>query len=120
MFNDVTGVFNGILTGVVVGSVGSYLAPASAAAAGGALNVMGACALGGAVTFFGGSYLTHETGKQAKKSWDEGNYTLSAVLCALTAAEIGGLAFLASGIGASMLNLAVHPVLCALFWGRAQ
>ncbi|NCT57394.1 MAG: hypothetical protein GW760_06780 [Legionella sp.] len=119
---DVTGIPTGFFTGAAVGYVGSYIgsyvAPASAAAAGGALGalgVMGACAIGGAVTFFGGSYLVGATLERATDSWKSGDYGLSSVFFALSAAEIGGLAFLAAGIGATFLNIAVQPVfLCAL------
>lgn len=112
---DVTGVPTGFFTGALVGYVGSCVAPASAAAAGGTLGVVGACAIGGAATFFGGSYLVGKTLNSATDAWSNGDYGLSSAWFALSAVEIGGLAFLAAGTGSVCFNLAIEPVFfCAL------
>lgn len=114
---DVTGVPTGFLTGALVGYIGSSIVPATAAAACalGPLGVVGACAIGGAATFFGGRYLVTSTLESAKNAWDEEDYGWCSALFSLTAAELGGLAFLAAGIGSTCLNIAVHPVfICAL------
>lgn len=112
---DVTGVPTGFFTGALVGGIGSYILPATAAAAGGTLGVVGACAITGAATFFGGSYLVGATLESATDAWKSRDYGLSAAWFALSAAEIGGLAFLAAGTGSLCFNLAIEPLFfCAL------
>ncbi|MDF1827857.1 MAG: hypothetical protein P1U39_06215 [Legionellaceae bacterium] len=112
---DVTGVPTGFFTGALVGGIGSYILPATAAAAGGTLGVMGACAITGAATFFGGSYLVDATLESATDAWKSRDFGLSAAWFVLSAAEIGGLAFLAAHAGALCFNLAIEPLFfCAL------
>lgn len=114
---DVTGIPTGFFTGALVGYVGSSIVPATAASACalGSLGVVGACAIGGAATFWGARRLVGATLEGASNAWKDGDYGWSSALFALSAAEIGGLAFLAAGAGAACLNIAIHPVfVCAL------
>ncbi|MDF1684564.1 MAG: hypothetical protein P1U36_07870 [Legionellaceae bacterium] len=114
---DVTGVPTGFFTGALVGCIGSSIAPATAAStcALGSLGVVGACAIGGAATFWGARRLVSGTLDGARNAWNDGDYSWCSALFALSAAELGGLAFLAAGIGSTCLNIAIHPVfVCAL------
>ncbi|MCH9756052.1 MAG: hypothetical protein K0U37_02520 [Gammaproteobacteria bacterium] len=99
------------------GGVGAFFVPASTAAAGGLLNVMGACAIGGAVVAPFAGILTSVTGISAlaNSHFKKRNYGLAAFFGALTAAELLIAALIAAEIGAAALGIPAYPVfICSL------
>ncbi|MDF1677371.1 MAG: hypothetical protein P1U32_01590 [Legionellaceae bacterium] len=99
------------LVSTAVGGIGGLFAPAAANAAGGLLNVMGACAIGGAIVYPFASILLTLTGINAFKK----KYPSSAVYNALTGLELFVSALLAAEIGAAVLGIPAHPVfICSL------
>jgi hypothetical protein len=115
MFYDISESISGAVGGIAVGGIGSFFAPASAVAAGGALSVMGACVVGGAaISLFGAGALVKET---VKAAWYEDDYVSSMGLFSLAAAELFAIGLLEAGVGASVLGVSFHPVFVCVLLG---
>lgn len=101
----------------IAGAVGVFFAPASAAAAGGAFNVIGAYAVGQAIMslIVIPSFIVGLTTFGMTQAFTSGSYILSALAALVLAAEVGLTILLAAHIGASILGVAAGPVfVCAL------
>jgi hypothetical protein len=109
------GIVGVAVTAAITGGVGSFFAPASAAAAGGTLNVMAACAIGGVIMSIPAGVFVGLTGFAAIAAFATDNKLLGLGLGALTVAELVGASLLAAEIGAACLGVAAHPVfVCSL------
>tara|TARA_R110002126_G_scaffold1177_1_gene6985 strand:+ start:5638 stop:6114 length:477 start_codon:yes stop_codon:yes gene_type:complete len=117
MFYKIGESISGAVGGLAVGGIGSFFAPTSAVAAGGALSVVGACVVGGAaVGLFGAGALVTET---AKAAWYEDDYGASMGLFTLAAAELFAIGLAEAVVGAAVLGVATHPVFVCVLLGFA-
>ena len=109
------GMLETALSSAAAGGLGTLFAPASAAAAGGALNVMGACAIGGIIVAPFAGLIVGLTGVAAAASLANKHYGLAALLGTLTVAEILAASLLAAEIGSAILGISAAPVfICSL------
>ncbi|MDF1646885.1 MAG: hypothetical protein P1U61_07920 [Legionellaceae bacterium] len=114
-----SGIIETAVTSAVAGGIGSFFAPASAAAVGGVWNVMGACALGGVIVSPFAGILVGITGLSAVASFANNNYGLSAILGTLTVAEMVGASLLAAEVGSALLGISAAPVFTCSLIGSA-
>ncbi|MCH9690244.1 MAG: hypothetical protein K0U24_00145 [Gammaproteobacteria bacterium] len=106
----------------IAGGIGCFFAPASATAAGGVLNVMGACAIGGAIAAPFAGILSGIVGIATLTSagFTGNKYVIAAAFGALTAADLFMSSLLAAEIGAAILGIPAHPVfICSLVGSAA-
>lgn len=111
--------FNGSIKGAFKGAVGSFFAPVAAAAAGGTLATMGACAVAGGSIAFAASPIIDYTFKSAESAANDPNSPpgLAGALCALGLLEMGVAIYLGCQLGAAVLGVAAAPVLSCYLTG---
>ena len=119
--NMLGGIAKTAISSAIVGGVGTLFAPASAAAAGGALNVMGACAIGGVVVAPFSGILAGITGIAAlsTSALAKNSYAIAAICGAFTLAELLVSALISAEIGAAVLGISAHPVFVCSLVGAA-
>jgi hypothetical protein len=99
----------------LTGAFGALLVPASAAAAGGVLNVAVACAVGGFIAGLPSTYLLLALTLGTAGAISIGQKILGAIGAALTAAALVGCFMMAAWLGAIALGMAAWPVItCSL------
>ena len=113
---------NKATSSAIAGGIGCFFAPASSAAAGGVLNVMGACAIGGAISAPFVGILSGIAGiaTLASGSLTQNKYAVAVAFGAFTAADLFISSLLAAEIGAAILSIPAHPVfICSLIGSAA-
>ncbi len=106
---------NSAITGALTSGIGCFFAPASAAAAGGTLNVMVAYGLGAAITTIPSSLGLVAASSAFFIGMATNNYAMMGLGAVIAAVDIATTIYCAAAIGASIIGVAVSPVLtCAL------
>ena len=110
------GLLSGIVGATVTGAVGSFVAPASAAAAGGVWNVMGACALGSVVAAPVGLLIA----VPLLVGFASENPVIKAACGILLVVDFLAATLGYAAIGAACIGVAAHPVfVCSMIGGLA-
>jgi len=111
--------FDGALKGAVTGGIGSFFAPVSAAAAGGAWSVIGASAIASCAVGVVATPLITLTFQKANEAASDPNSPpgLAGALCTLGLLETGVAIYLGCQLGAAALGVAAAPVLSCYLTG---